>query len=86
MSKPKLKKQTPKDHVSIETAMEALRDLIQYIECDIICDYESAQDDPENDVEGWKPTDNVDEFLKSLGDDGFRRKLINMGLCVYPGQ
>lgn len=56
--------------------VEAVRQLCDEIQSD----YDTAMDDPENNVEGWKPTDTMDEFLhRSCMNEAQARKIVLVG-------
>jgi len=50
-----------------EDAIKALRNLIQYIESDIIAEYESSMTDAANGIEGYNPGDDCSELIEGIG-------------------
>lgn len=65
--------------ITIETALEKLEALGEIIK-DITTEYESAMDDPENGVEGWKPTDEAVEFFAMIENGETATKLLKLAI------
>lgn len=68
--------------MTIETALEHV-EAVKSLCSEIEADYETAMDDPENNVEGWHPTDKANEFLqRSSLNERAARNLIIIGMGI----
>lgn len=66
--------------LTIERGIEAL-DAIMDLCTSVECDFESAKNDPENDVIGYNPTDPIEDLIRgSLDNPDAVRRLVEIGL------
>ncbi len=61
--------------MTISSAVEAAEAVKSLCE-DIISDYETAKDDPENNVSGWRETDDASEFIGMTSEHVYEARTI----------
>ena len=64
-----------------EDAIEALRRLVQYIESDVIAEYESSMTDAANGIEGYNPGDDCSDLIENIGGEVLE-KLIRIAQVI----
>lgn len=69
-------------NLTIEHGLEYVESVRQLAD-EILSDYDSAMDDPENNVEGWKVTDMMEEFLRrGCFEEVAGRRIVALGESI----
>lgn len=70
------------EKMTIATALEHVEKVRQLC-YEIAGDYDTAMDDPENDIDGWKATDRANDFLhRSCLNEQQARAIVLLGMSI----